>query len=163
MIEHVDGAADVERAAAQHGDDLLGDRPGPRVQRVERIVGRLLHVEDLLDGAIAEAPGELAADAPAPPRPPSGGSSVISRTVSQPASVTMTASARSSSSGRRSTRAIVVCLSGGASRSPVSWVTRRQMRGRLLHEAVDPPTRAAPSGRRAGGGASACGGGNEST
>ena len=52
----------------------------------------------------------------------SGGSSVISRTVIQPASVTTTASARSSSSGIRSTRLMVVCLSGGASSRPVSRV-----------------------------------------
>jgi hypothetical protein len=34
------------------------------VERVEGIVGRLLHVEDLLDGPVAEALCELAADRP---------------------------------------------------------------------------------------------------
>ena len=53
----------------------------------------------------------------------SGGSSVTARAVTHPVSVTMTASARSSSSGIRSTRASVVCWSGGASSRPVSFVT----------------------------------------
>ena len=52
----------------------------------------------------------------------SGGSSVTALAVTQPASVTRTASARSFSRGISSTRASVVCLSGGASRRPVSFV-----------------------------------------
>ena len=48
---------------------------------------------------------------------------MTARAVTHPASVTMTASARSSSSGIRSTRASVVCCRGGARSRPVSFVT----------------------------------------
>jgi len=91
----------------------------------------------------------------------SGGSSAISRTVIQPASVVTIASARSSSSGMRSTRAITVCASGGASSRPVS---------RVAVERCDEVRSMNPSmpGRRAGSGAARVppadeGGGNEFT
>src|SRR2546425_8354144 len=71
VVEDVDGAADVERAPAQHGDDLLGHAARPRVQRVERIGGRGLHLHDLLDAAGAgPAGGGPRPVAGAPPRPP---------------------------------------------------------------------------------------------
>src|SRR2546426_4370499 len=73
VVEDVDGAADVERAPAQHGDDLLGHAARPRVQRVERMGGRVLHVHDLLDAAVAEPAGGLPAPgAGLPPPPPRG-------------------------------------------------------------------------------------------
>src|SRR3989441_12552035 len=61
VVEDVDGAADVERAPAQHGDDLLGHAARPRVQRVERIGGRVLPVHDLLHAAGAGPASEVAA------------------------------------------------------------------------------------------------------
>src|SRR2546425_11559847 len=57
VVEDVDGAADVERAPAQHGDDLLGHAARPRVQRVERIGGRGLPAHRLPHAAGAGPAG----------------------------------------------------------------------------------------------------------
>src|SRR2546426_122622 len=53
VVEHVDRAADIERAAPKQYHDLLDDAARPRVEGVEGIAGRRLHVDDVLDGATA--------------------------------------------------------------------------------------------------------------
>ena len=63
LIQHVDGAADVEIAVTEEAADLLEEAAMARPQRVEWI-RRVLHVvEDGLEGLAPIASGEGAADA----------------------------------------------------------------------------------------------------
>jgi hypothetical protein len=58
MIQHVGGAAQVERAVAQERDHLVEHAAAPGPQGIERVGGRGQIVEDLLEGLPAEATGE---------------------------------------------------------------------------------------------------------
>src|SRR6266436_2409960 len=62
VVEHVDGAADIEVAVAQEPDDLIEDAAAPGPERVERIRRPLDVVEDGLEGLAAVAPGQGAAE-----------------------------------------------------------------------------------------------------
>src|SRR4030095_11625683 len=76
MIQHVDGAADIEIAVAEEAADLLEEAAMARPQRVERISRPLHVVENGLEGLAPIAAGAGGGDAARPPRAAPGGGGV---------------------------------------------------------------------------------------